>query len=206
MNINNDINFMNKNMIGRFELIIGPMFASKSTTLIQKANMYKSIGKNILPINHKFNNRYDTNNISTHDKNILDDCIILDNLNDIILNYNDLYIAADVILIEELQFFNDALSFITNAVDIDNKIVIAVGLSGSFNREPMGEIANLIPHCDHLTKLHAFCNKCNDGTIAHFTILQEDSTNQDNNVIIGSKDKYIPVCRYHYNKEKRGAL
>ena len=43
---------------GRLELIIGPMYASKTTELIKTSNRYKSIQKNILAINHKINNRY----------------------------------------------------------------------------------------------------------------------------------------------------
>ena len=43
---------------GRLELIIGPMYASKTTELIKITNRYKSINKNILAVNHSINNRY----------------------------------------------------------------------------------------------------------------------------------------------------
>ena len=41
---------------GRLELIIGPMYASKTTELIKISNRYKSIQKNIIAVNHKINN------------------------------------------------------------------------------------------------------------------------------------------------------
>ena len=40
------------------ELIIGPMFAGKSTELIKKIKMYNILEKNVLIINHIINNRY----------------------------------------------------------------------------------------------------------------------------------------------------
>lgn len=53
---------------GNLELIIGPMYAGKSTELIKKIKVYEILEKNILIINHKINNRYGTEGISTHDK------------------------------------------------------------------------------------------------------------------------------------------
>ncbi len=43
---------------GYLELIIGPMYAGKSTELIKKINVYKFLEKKMVAINHKINNRY----------------------------------------------------------------------------------------------------------------------------------------------------
>ena len=53
---------------GSLELIIGPMYAGKSTELIKRIKMYQILEKNVLIVNHKINNRYGTDGISTHDK------------------------------------------------------------------------------------------------------------------------------------------
>ena len=77
-----------------------------------------------------------------------------------------------------------------------HKHVVVCGLDGDINRNIFGEIIKLIPICDSLIKLHAYCNKCNDGTLAPFT----KKINNDISLIdIGGSDKYIPVCRYHFN-------
>lgn len=182
---------------GRIELIIGPMFAGKSTKLIKTFNKYKIINKKVLSINHSINNRYGTDNISTHDKNILENCIITDNLMSI--KNNLLYKLADVIIIEELQFFNDAFQFVVEASDFDSKVVVCAGLSGDFNRQPFGDVLRLIPYAEKITKLSALCKFCNDGTKAHFTRLIKGDTEQ---VQVGSVDKYEAVCRKHYLMEK----
>jgi len=181
---------------GRFELIIGPMFSGKSSELIRITNRYKSIGKNILAINHSINNRYDTTNISTHDKMVLDDCITTDNLNN--LKNTDKYINAEIIIIEELQFFNGAYDFVVNAVDTDGKIVIAAGLNGDFKRQPFGDILRLIPFAEKLTSLSALCKKCGDGTAAHFNKILKNINSNGEQIIVGSNDKFESVCRKHY--------
>ena len=40
----------------------------------------------------------------THDKKEYDDCIILENLDDLEKNYKEIFNSCDVIIIEELQF------------------------------------------------------------------------------------------------------
>ena len=60
-----------------------------------------------------------------------------------------------------------------------------------------GDMIRLIPICDTVDKLTAYCNKCNNGTIAPFTkkLKSNSSTTQ---IDIGGTDKYVPVCRFHY--------
>jgi len=181
---------------GRLELIIGPMYASKTTELIKISNRYKSIQKNILAINHKINNRYGTCNIISHDSKELDNCKILTKLcqlteDDLIDEYN----KADIIIIEELQFFEDAYEFITKATDIDHKIIIAAGLDGDSNREPFGDVLRLIPYAEKVTKLSAFCKICQDGTLGYYTKRLVDNTDK---VLVGTTNEFIAVCRRHY--------
>jgi thymidine kinase len=182
-------------MSGRLELIIGPMFSGKSTELIKHANRYISIGKNVLAINHKINNRYGSNKITTHDKKVFENCIIIDKLNDIHNLYTQKFNDSEIIIIEELQFFPDGFDFIKNTVDFTNKTVITAGLSGDFRRNPFGDVLKLIPYADSLTQLSAYCKKCGDGTLANFT---KRITKENNTTLVGTADQYEAVCRKHY--------
>jgi len=193
---NIEYNYQIMEKYGRLELIIGPMYASKTTELIKISNRYKSIQKNILAINHKINNRYGTCNIISHDSKELDNCKILTKLcqlkeDDLIDEYN----KADIIIIEELQFFEDAYEFITKATDIDHKIIIAAGLDGDSNREPFGDVLRLIPYAEKVTKLSAFCKICQDGTLGYYTKRLVDNTDK---VLVGTTNEFIAVCRRHY--------
>ena len=178
--------------VGKLELIIGNMFSGKSTELIRRINIEKSISKKILVINYIGDNRYSSNSISTHDHTKIN-CLKLEKL----LDFNENMLSSyDSIFIDEAQFFTDLYKFVLNAVDNHHKHVVVCGLDGDINRNIFGEIIKLIPICDSLIKLHAYCNKCNDGTLAPFT----KKINNDISLIdIGGSDKYIPVCRYHFN-------
>ena len=168
------------------------MYAGKSTELIKIINRYKCLNKKIIIINHKFNNRYGSDGLTTHNLEKIDKCIIIENLKD--LDENN-FENSEVIIIEELQFFNDAFETITDWCDNKNKIVIAAGLDGDFERKSFGDVLQLIPHAEKITKLSALCKKCGDGTLAHFT---KRITNDSEKTLVGSSDIYEAVCRKHY--------
>ena len=180
--------------IGYLKLIIGPMFAGKSTELLRIINMYKILNKKILIINHNINKRYDQPNSSivTHDRNKIDNCLAVTSLNELSDEFIQLH---DVIIIEELQFFEDAYINIVKMVDIFKKHVICAGLDGDFNRQPFGDVLKLIPHCDDIIKLKALCKKCGDGTPALFS---KRIVNNNKTTLVGSNDCYEAVCRMHY--------
>ena len=89
------------------------------------------------------------------------------------LSVNNLYevknITNNYIIIEEAQFFKDLLLFVIDHVEIKGKNVIVVGLDGDSNRENFGDIHKLIPLCDDIVKLKAYCSICRNGVRAIFS-------------------------------------
>lgn len=182
---------------GRLEVIIGPMFAGKSTKLIEIANRYESIQKKILTITHVIDNRYGDGVISSHNK-IQKKCITTDILAKV-PEISQEYEQSEIIIIEEGQFFPDLKQFVIKAVETDKKHVIVAGLSGDYKREPFGQILELIPLANQVHLITAFCKMCNDGTEANFTKRIENCEKyQEATIVVGSQDIYMPVCRNHY--------
>jgi thymidine kinase len=177
---------------GYLQLIIGPMFSGKSTELIRNVRLNKIINKKVLVIKPSIDNRYDSNRIVSHTKDN-EDCIVVDDLTQI---DNNIINDHDVIIIDEGQFFKNLKKAVLYWVDNLNKYVIIGGLDGDFERKSIGEINDLIPHADKYEKKIALCKLCLDGTNAIFS--KRICCNNDQ-VLIGSDDLYIPVCRYHYN-------
>ena len=174
------------------------MYAGKSTELVRIINRYKCLKKNILVINHSFNNRYNSSNLTTHNKEEIENCIIVSKLEEIEINYKILFDETNVIVIEELQFFEDAYFFITKWCDKNGKHLICAGLDGDFERNPFGDILRLIPHAEKIIKLTALCVKCGDGTPAIFS---KRIINNTNKTLVGSLEYYIACCRKHYNED-----
>jgi len=172
-------------------LIIGCMMSGKTSKLIELSNKYRCNHK-ILGINHILNQRYNTDKIITHDKRtgIFDYEIKLDKLDNLIINeYFPYYQQSKIIVIDELQFFENSYRFIYNAVEIDNKIVIASGLNGDSNKNLFGDIFKLIPISDEVIFLTANC-KCGNKAIFSKRI-----TNEKSQILVGDSNDYIPVCR-----------
>ena len=183
---------------GYLELFIGPMYAGKSTELIRMIRRYQLLKKNIFIINHSINNRYGSNGITTHNRECVDNVHITDKLAS--LEETNEFKNADVIIIEELQFFPDAYDCIVRWCDELKKCVVAAGLDGDSNRKPFGDVLRLIPHAEKVVKLSALCKKCGDGTQAFFSKRFETckESNPESNVLVGSDEYYEAVCRKHF--------
>tara|TARA_Y200000002_G_scaffold328288_1_gene291812 strand:- start:9 stop:596 length:588 start_codon:yes stop_codon:yes gene_type:complete len=185
---------------GYLKLIIGPMFSGKSTELLREIRRYEAINKRVLVINHSLNKRYNTDSISTHDKSIFkkkgsSELLILNNLGELINEHNDKLENAEIICVEELQFFRDALEIIPKLVDDKKKNIICAGLIGDYLRESFGDILKLIPFADEVKHVKALCSDCNNGTLGIFT---KRITNNTQKELIGTTDIYKVVCRHHY--------
>ena len=102
-------------------------------------------------------------------------------------------INADVILINEGQFFDDLYPAVKHMLQHGKQIYIG-GLDGDFERKKFGQVLDLIPLCDKVTKLTSLCSQCKDGTLGIFSMRLTPEKQQ---TLVGS-DNYIPVCRKCY--------
>lgn len=180
-------------MSGYLYLIIGPMFAGKSSKIIRLIRSFKSKNVQTLVIKHSIDTRYSIDTICSHDK-ITEPCVTSDNL----IKYIDReeYKKSEIIVIEEAQFFaEDLIEFCTRAVDVDNKYLIVTGLSGDHKRKPFGYILDLIPLANKIDYLEAYCDLCDDNVAAPFTL---KLLGTDNIIEVGESNLYKPVCRKHY--------
>jgi len=200
-------------MSGYLELIVGPMFSGKTTRLLDIYEKYKDTNS-VLVINYADDTRYNdatptseenfasdsfasgslalTNGsfALTHDKKKIP-CISLHNISEIWKLNSDH--PAEIILINEGQFFDDLVDCVLDMVENKNKRVYVCGLDGDFQRKKFGKILDLIPHCDKITKLTAKCH-CGEPAIFSHRLI-----NVKNQILIGSSDSYISVCRNCYS-------
>jgi thymidine kinase len=175
---------------GYLELIIGPMFSGKTSRLVSIYKQYKFCNIPVCVINHDIDTRYHDELLSTHDK-IMIPCIKVNKLNDI-MNRKEL-LESNVILINEGQFFEDLYNNVFELIQQNKKVYIC-GLDGDFERKKFGQILDLIPLCDKVTKLTSLCSKCKNGIPGIFSMRITEEKQQ---TLVGSGN-YIPVCRKCY--------
>jgi thymidine kinase len=181
---------------GYLEIFLGAMYASKTSKILELYKQYTFCSVPVIVINHAIDTRYHDTLLSTHDKAMIP-CIQTDKIGNIWYNKDsDKYKAlhdTEVILINEAQFFDDLQNCVIDMLREKKKVYIA-GLDGDFERRKFGQMLDLIPMCDRVTKLTALCSLCRDGTPGIFSLRLTKETQQ---TLIGS-DNYIPVCRHCY--------
>jgi thymidine kinase len=115
------------------------------------------------------------------------------------LQFYTKYTEANVVLIDEGQFYPDLYEFINYELRNTNKLFIVFGLSSDSNMKPIGDIIQLVPLADEIIKLSAYCVYCKDGTMASFTKLEERyEQGGDSQILVGGSEKYKPCCRKHF--------
>ncbi|MEO6327677.1 MAG: thymidine kinase [Ginsengibacter sp.] len=170
---------------GWIEVICGSMFSGKTEELIRRlkrvkiANLKSEIFKPVIDV------RYDRTKIVSHDENKIYS-IPVNNSSQII----QLSKGADVVGIDEAQFFDDNISQVCEELAAEGVRVIVAGLDMDFEGKPFGQMPALLAIADYVTKLHAICVKC--GSIANFSYRK--STQKDQ-ILIGELDAYEPRCR-----------
>ena len=170
------------------DLIIGPMFSGKTSRLIDIYKQCKFCNIPVVVINHSSDTRYDELLLSNHDR-VMIPCVQTNNL---MATYEQLK-DSKVYLINEGQFFDDLYIYVEHLLKNSNKVYVC-GLDGDFQRKKFGQILDLIPLCDKVTKLTSLCSICKNGTPGIFSMRLTVETCQ---TLVGS-DNYIPVCRNCY--------
>lgn len=178
---------------GGIHLIVGPMFAGKTTALLKRMQLELSAGRNAALVKSEKDTRYGLSAVVSHD-GMHTPCWAVPSLEAFRDQIGeDEYTKLDVIGIDEAQFFKDLYNFCRVAADIEGKTIVVAGLDGDFLRKSFGSTLDLIPIADSVVKLSSRCNLC--GKAAYFTLRK---TCERNTEIIGGADVYMPVCRQHY--------
>ena len=178
---------------GGIHVRVGPMFAGKSTYLLQQYRKYSRKYPTLI-IKYFQDTRYSTTGIGTHDNIIHSENVIVCTKN--IWETKDQTINFKVICIEEGQFYTGLVTF-CEWLAREGKCVVVVGLDSDFNGKGFGEIPELLPRSDSFKKIHAVCTIEGCDNAAAFTA-RLAHINNDEQEIIGGADKYIAVCRQHH--------
>lgn len=196
--------------MGSLTIIFGPMFSGKTTRLLQELTRFvdvtsESHSTKCLLINHTFDDRNKEIGVSSHASSFKGVSELIDITKNSILKNIDVK-EYNVIGIDEGQFFED-LEEVYDWVNSGKNVIISGLIADSF-MNPFGKIHTLIPFSDNVIQCHAICSEC---LKSHSRIITPDSLSSmkaaftfrlnasSSQIEVGASDKYIPVCRYHYN-------
>ena len=174
---------------GWIEVICGSMFSGKTEELIRRLKRVKIANLKVEIFKPSIDLRYNEGSIVSHDTNMIPSTPI-DHSGKILLLARD----ADVIGIDEAQFFDDQLPDVCDQLALNGIRVIVAGLDMDYLGKPFGQMPFILAKADFVTKLHAICMRC--GNIANYSYRKIPN---DDQVLVGAKDVYEPRCRVCYN-------
>ena len=153
---------------------------------MRRLKRYQFANHRCLIVKYQRDNRYDEEQIATHDRQTMKAVACLSLATLVKAGHVE---AVSVIGIDEGQFFPDTLSFAEEMAN-KGKTVIVAALDGTFQRQGFGNILQLVPLAESVIKLTAVCMFCYEE--ASFTKRIGRETELQ---VIGGPDKYMAVCR-----------
>ena len=175
---------------GRIEVICGSMFSGKTEELIRRLNRARIAQQKVEIYKPMIDTRYSEEDVVSHDSNSVASPPV-DSSQSILLMATE----ADVIGIDEAQFFDEGLIEVCNTLANRGKRIIIAGLDMDFKGVPFGPMPALCSIAEDVTKVHAICVRC--GNLAH---VSHRIVAGDKQVMLGELQEYEPLCRHCYNK------
>lgn len=174
---------------GWIEVVSGPMFSGKTEELMRRLRRAKIAQQEIELFKPSLDKRYHDKMVVSHDESEMESTVI--EKEEDILNYSK---NAQVIAIDEAQFFKPELVDIIKVIADGGKRVIVAGLDKDYLGRPFGPMPELLATSEFITKLHAICVKC--GSLASFSYRLKSS---ESTVMLGAREEYQARCRACFN-------
>ncbi|BCT22575.1 thymidine kinase [Carp edema virus] len=174
-------------------LLGGPMGAGKTTELIRRVKYYRGIGKNVVCLKSIIDNRYDTPGevyIKTHDMKKIPALHIRE-----ILDQIGYILSADVVVIDELQFYITVKNIVFNLMKI-NKTIIFTGLVSTHDLDPLLSATLILPYATEVVILNSSCTFCENK--AYYISTKKDKF-YSSSMSSGITDWDVCCFKHHYN-------
>ncbi len=175
---------------GRIEVVCGSMFSGKTEELIRRLKRAKIARQRVEIYKPAIDTRYSDEEVVSHDRNAISSTPV-ESSSSILLLAND----AEVVGIDEAQFFDDGLVEVCNRLADRGKRVIVAGLDMDFKGVPFGPMPALCAVAEDVMKVHAVCVRC--GGLAH---VSHRIVTGERRVLLGEQGEYEPLCRACYNQ------
>ncbi|MGM0602162.1 MAG: thymidine kinase [Bacillota bacterium] len=185
---------------GWIEVITGPMYCGKSEELIRRIKRVKIAKQQVEVFKPALDNRYGKENVVSHSGHSIQ-AVPVDHPEEILKKINS---TADVVAVDEAQFFNeDLIEICEKLADTGLRIIIA-GLDRDFRGEPFGPMPELMARAEYVDKLHAICIKCGEPASRTQRLIDGKPASYDDPVIlVGAEEVYEARCRSCHEVRRR---
>lgn len=175
----------NQERKGWIEVICGSMFSGKTEELIRRLKRARYANLKVEIFKPEIDTRYHETEIVSHNANAIPSTPVKSSLNILLMDN-----GADVIGIDEAQFFDDEIVYVCETLASRGVRVVVAGLDMDYLGKPFGPMPKLMAVAEFVTKVNAVCMVCGDIATHTFRKVQSDAL-----VMLGEHDSYEARCR-----------
>jgi thymidine kinase len=181
---------------GWVHVIAGCMFCGKTDEMLRLLRRFSIAGRQVVLVKPRLDTRSDEITVVSR-SGAEHRAVTVDHSSEIEAAVG----AADIVAVEEGQFFDDGLPEVVESLAATGKQVIVTGLDRDFRGIPFGAMPRLLALADQVTKLTAICMVCGEPATRTQRLIDGEPAPADSPLIVigGIGDEtYEARCRLHH--------
>ena len=181
---------------GWVHVIAGCMFCGKTDEMLRLLRRFSIAGRRVILVKPRLDTRTDRVTVISR-SGAQHQAVTVDDSSEI----EAAVIEADIVAIEEGQFFDDRLPSVVERLAELGKQVVVTGLDRDFRGVPYGTMPRLLALADQVTKLTAICMVCGEPATRTQRLIDGAPAGADSPLIVigGMGDEtYEARCRLHH--------
>jgi thymidine kinase len=181
---------------GWMHVICGCMFCGKTDEMLRLLRRFAIAGRRVILVKPRLDTRTDADAVISR-SGAQHAAVAVDHSREI----EELVADADIVAIEEGQFFDEGLPEVVERLADSGKQVVVTGLDRDFRGIPFGPMPRLMALADQVTKLTAICMVCGEQATRTQRLIDGRPASADSPLIVigGMGDEtYEARCRLHH--------
>ena len=183
---------LREGVVGRMEVVCGPMFSGKTGELLRRTKRARIAGKEVLVFKPAMDDRYDQDCVVSHDR-VKTGAVNIQHSSEILMeDLADIHVVA----VDEVQFLDEEIAEVCAFLADQGLRVICAGLDLNYRAEPFGPMPQLLAVADRVDKLAAVCMVCgHDASRSQLLVNGEPAPYDLPEVRLGGTEAYEARCR-----------
>jgi thymidine kinase len=184
--------------VSKLEVVCGPMFSGKTDALIDRFERAIADGTTVVAIKPARDGRHLPDRIVSHSAREIP-ARSVDSAEDV----RALGASNELVLIDEIQFFEPALSVALKALRDQGVEIVAVGLDRDFRREEFETTAQLVRDASSVVRLIGTCSRCGgEASLTQRLIGGTPARLDAPRLLVGDAGLYEPRCERCWVEER----
>ncbi len=181
---------------GWLHVIAGCMFCGKTDEMLRLLRRFSIAGRRVVLVKPRLDTRTEASTVVSR-SGAQHEAVTVDDSSEIEAAVGD----ADIVAIEEAQFFDERLPEVVERLASAGKQLVVTGLDRDFRGVPFGTMPRLLALADQVTKLTAICVVCGEPATRTQRLIDGEPAGADSPlIVIGGigDEKYEARCRLHH--------